>query len=162
MTTRNDISQLLSLEGKHAVVTGSATGIGEGIAEIFAAAGAQVTVADRDGVGAQRVASAIGGRAVQVDLTNEKEVLDLINGMEQVDIVVNNAGSYFDVGPILDQSIDSWRRAMDNNLTTCYLVSRAAARRMIDAGNGGSIVNISLKKILLNFNICYCVINRPC
>ena len=143
MTTNNDISQLLSLKGKHAVVTGSATGIGEGIAEIFAAAGAMVTVADRDGVGAQRVASAIGGRAVQVDLTNEKEVLDLINGMAQVDIVVNNAGSYFDVGPILDQSIESWRRAMDNNLTTCYLVSRAAARRMIDAGNGGSIVNIS-------------------
>jgi len=143
MITRKDIAALLTLEGKHALVTGAGTGIGEGIAEVLAAAGATVTVADRDGEGAKRVAANIGGNAVQVDLTKEDEVLSLVNGMKQVDIVVNNAGSYFDVGPILDQSIESWRRAIDNNLTTCYLVSRAATRRMIDAGNGGSIVNIS-------------------
>lgn len=143
MTTRDDITQLMMLDGKHALVTGAGTGIGEGIAEVLAAAGAHVTVADRDGDGAKRVAANIGGTAAQVDLTKEDEVLSLVNAMPQVDIVVNNAGSYFDVGPILDQSIESWRRAMDNNLTTCYLVSRAAARRMIDAGNGGSMVNIS-------------------
>lgn len=143
MVSRNDIAALWNLDGKHALVTGAGGGIGEGIAHMLAAAGAHVTVCDLKEEGAKKVAADIGGTAAVADLTKENEVNALIADMSKIDIVVNNAGSYFDVGPILHQSVDSWRRAMDNNITTCYLVSRAAARRMVDAGTGGAMVNIS-------------------
>ena len=144
MTNREHIETLWSLDGKHAVVTGVSTGsIGEGIARTLAAAGATVVVSDIRDNGLTDIAQAIGGRAVVADLTDETQTHALIGAGPTVDILVNNAGSYFDVGPILKQSPDSWRRAMDNNITTCYNASRAAARHMVDAGKGGSIINIS-------------------
>jgi NAD(P)-dependent dehydrogenase (short-subunit alcohol dehydrogenase family) len=144
MTNRADIEKIWSLDGKHAVVTGVSTGsIGEGIARTLAAAGATVVVSDIRDNGLSAIATDIGGTAVVADLTDETQTHALIGAGPAVDILVNNAGSYFDVGPILKQSPDSWRRAMDNNITTCYNASRAAARRMVDAGKGGSIINIS-------------------
>jgi NAD(P)-dependent dehydrogenase (short-subunit alcohol dehydrogenase family) len=144
MTNRADIEKLWSLDGKHAVVTGVSTGsIGEGIARTLAAAGATVVVSDIRDNGLGDIATAIGGTAVVADLTDEEQTNALIGTAPAVDILVNNAGSYFDVGPILKQSPESWRRAMDNNITTCYNASRAAARRMVDAAKGGSIINIS-------------------
>lgn len=144
MTDRAHIEQLWSLDGKHAVVTGVSTGsIGEGIARTLAAAGAKVVVTDIRDNGLSAIANDIGGTAVVADLTKEDETNSVIASGPAVDVLVNNAGSYFDVGPILKQSPDSWRRAMDNNITTCYNASRAAARRMVDAGKGGSIINIS-------------------
>ena len=144
MTDRNDIARLWNLDGRGAVVTGVSTGsIGEGIARVLAAAGANVTVSDIRDNGLTAIANDIGGQAVIADLTDEAAANALISSGSSLDILVNNAGSYFDVGPILKQSPDSWRRAMDNNITTCYNASRAAARRMVDAGKGGAIVNIS-------------------
>jgi NAD(P)-dependent dehydrogenase (short-subunit alcohol dehydrogenase family) len=144
MTNRAHIESLWSLEGKYAIVTGVSTGsIGEGIARTLAAAGARVVVSDIRDNGLSAIANDIGGTAIVADLTTEDDANRLIGTGAAVDVLVNNAGSYFDVGPILKQTPDSWRRAMDNNITTCYNASRAAARRMVDAGKGGSIVNIS-------------------
>ena len=144
MTERERIAAIWSLDGKHAVVTGVSTGsIGEGIARTLAAAGASVTVSDIRDNGLSDIAKSIGGQAVIADLTDGAQADRLVANSDRVDILVNNAGSYFDVGPILKQSPNSWRRAMDNNITTCYNASRSAARRMVDAGRGGSIINIS-------------------
>ena len=125
MTNRAHIEKLWSLDGKHAVVTGVSTGsIGEGIARTLAAAGATVVVSDIRDNGLGEIAKDIGGTAVVADLTDESQTNTLIATGPRVDVLVNNAGSYFDVGPILKQSPDSWRRAMDNNITTCYNASR--------------------------------------
>ena len=92
MVSRNDISQLWNLDGKHALVTGAGGGIGEGIAHMLAAAGAHVTVCDLKEEGAKKVAADIGGTAAVADLTSEDQVTALINDMAKIDIVVNNAG----------------------------------------------------------------------
>lgn len=137
-------AELLNLSGKHAVVTGAATGIGEAIARVLAAAGASVTVADVDVEGAQRVADDIGGSAVHLDVTDPALCRDVLSSVgERLDILVNNAGSYHDAGSILDQSVASWQRSIDINLASVFNCSKPAAARMVEQGDGGAIVNIA-------------------
>ena len=138
------IQQLLSLDGRRALVTGGATGIGEGIARVLAAAGAVVTVADIDIDGAQRVATDIGGTAATLDVTNPESasagIESIIGG---IDILINNAGTYREAGSILDQSHESWHRSIDVNLVGVFNCSKVAAQCMVAHGRGGSIVNIA-------------------
>jgi NAD(P)-dependent dehydrogenase (short-subunit alcohol dehydrogenase family) len=137
------IASLLDLDGRHALVTGGATGLGEAIARTLAAAGAQVTIGDIDMSGAERVAADIGGSAVRLDVTNEDVVEDIIDGLDGVDILVNNAGSYREAGSILDQPYDSWRRIIDVNLAGVFLCSQAVARQMVADHRTGSIITIA-------------------
>ncbi len=138
------ISQLLNLDGKTAVVTGAATGIGEGIAMLLASAGANVVVADIDQVGAQRVAASIHGEAVDLDVTDADRCAEAFASVgERLDILVNNAGSYHEAGSILDQSVESWQRSIDINMASLFHCSKPAAARMVEQGDGGSIVNIA-------------------
>ena len=138
------IQQLLSLDGRQALVTGGATGIGEGIARILSAAGATVTVADIDLAGAERVATAIGGTAVMLDVTDSHSAdAGIASVPEGIDILVNNAGTYLEAGSILDQSHESWHRSIDVNLVGVFNCSKAAATAMVAHGRGGSIVNIA-------------------
>ncbi len=133
-----------NFDGKTAVVTGAATGIGEGIATAFAAAGAHVVVADIDVEGAERVATQVGGTAVELDVTDPAACADVLGAVgERVDVLVNNAGSYHDAGSILDQSVESWRRAVDVNLASVFNCSKPVAARMVAQGAGGAIVNVS-------------------
>lgn len=135
---------LLDLAGKTAVVTGGATGIGEGIARTLAAAGAAVIVADIDLSGAERVATDIGGQAVHLDVTDPVLCQDVLSSVgDRVDVLVNNAGSYHDAGSILDQSVESWQRALDINLASVFNCSKPVATRMVEQGDGGAIVNIA-------------------
>ncbi|BAN01675.1 SDR family NAD(P)-dependent oxidoreductase [Ilumatobacter coccineus] len=137
-------TQLLDLTGKTAVVTGAATGIGEGIARTLAAAGAHVVVGDIDVEGAERVAADIGGEAVHLDVTNPALCHDVLSSIgDRLDILVNNAGSYHDAGSILDQSVESWQRSIDINLASVFNCSKPAATRMVAQGDGGAIVNIA-------------------
>jgi NAD(P)-dependent dehydrogenase (short-subunit alcohol dehydrogenase family) len=139
-----EIASLLDLEGRRAVVTGAATGIGEGIARTLAAAGAIVVVADIDMVGAQRVAGELGGTALELDVTDPdacERALSTVGA--RIDILVNNAGSYHEAGSILDQSVESWRRSIDVNLAGLFHCSKPVAARMVDQGDGGAIVNIA-------------------
>lgn len=141
---RDEIARLFDLSGRVAVVTGAATGIGEGIARRLAAAGATVTVADIDVDGAQRVASDIGGVAVDLDVTDSDACAAMFGSHgTRLDIVVNNAGSYHDAGSILDQSVESWKRAIDINLASLFNCSKPSASRMVAQGDGGAIVNIA-------------------
>ena len=138
------IAWLLDLDGRTAVVTGAATGIGEGIATVLAEAGANVVVADIDAVGARRVADDIGGTALDVDVTDPARCADALSSVgERLDILVNNAGSYHEAGSILDQSVASWQRSIDINMASLFNCSKPAAERMVAQGDGGAIVNIA-------------------
>ncbi|MGA9275478.1 SDR family NAD(P)-dependent oxidoreductase [Ilumatobacter sp.] len=135
---------LLDLSGKVAVVTGSATGIGEGIARTLADAGADVIVADIDTDGAGRVADDIGGAALDLDVSDAAACARLLGEVgERIDILVNNAGSYHEAGSILDQSVESWNRSIELNLASLFHCSKPVAARMVEQGDGGAIVNIA-------------------
>ncbi len=140
---RPEIGQLLALDGRRALVTGGATGIGEAIAVVLADAGADVVVGDIDLDGAQRVAETIGGRAERLDVTDPDSVAAGVDAVDGIDLLVNNAGSYHEAGSILDQSHESWRRSIDINLAGVFNCAKAAATAMVDGGRPGSIVNIA-------------------
>lgn len=139
----SSIGQLLSLDGRIALVTGGATGIGESIARLLAAAGADVTVGDIDLAGASRVAAEIGGHAVDLDVTDADNATSAIRAIAGLDLLVNNAGTYREAGSILDQSHQSWQRSIDINLVGVFNCAKAAAMSMVESGSPGSIINIS-------------------
>ncbi len=125
-------------------MTGGATGIGEGIARVLARAGATVIVADIDVEGAHRVADEIGGSHLALDVTEPTACATALHSAgARLDILVNNAGSYHDAGSILDQSVESWHRAIDVNLASMFHCSKPVAERMVAQGSGGAIVNIA-------------------
>jgi 2-deoxy-D-gluconate 3-dehydrogenase len=134
----------IDLGGRTAVVTGGATGIGEAIAKVLAGAGAAVIVADVDADGAERVAGEVDGDAVVLDVTDHEACATVLGSVgSRLGVLVNNAGSYHDAGSILDQSVESWRRAIDVNLASAFHCSKPVAARMVEQGDGGSIVNIA-------------------
>ena len=139
----SSVGQLLSLDGRSALVTGAATGLGEAIARLLADAGAAVTVADIDVEGAERVAAEIGGTVARLDVTDADDAARVIGAVDGLDLLVNNAGTYREAGSILDQSHDSWHRSIDVNLVGVFNCSKPAAHAMIDAGRRGAIVNIA-------------------
>lgn len=127
-----------------AVVTGAGNGIGAVIARHLVTEGYRVAVWDVDTGAAEAVATELGSSAVAatVDVSDEASVEAGFNRLADAPtLVVNNAGRVR-FGPLLSLSLKDWRDTLDVNLTGTFLVSRAAARRMADAG-GGAIVNIS-------------------
>ena len=127
-----------TLAGRHAIVTGGASGIGRACAEAFAREGARVTVADLDGDRANEVAREIGGEAWQVDLSDTRALDDL---RLDADILVNNAGIQR-VSPIEDFDPDTFRRLHDLMLVAPFLLVRAALPHMYARG-WGRVINIS-------------------
>jgi NAD(P)-dependent dehydrogenase (short-subunit alcohol dehydrogenase family) len=151
--------------GRTVIVTGSAQGIGRGIAERFLAGGATVVIADHDGEKARTTADELragGGEATPfaVDVTREDQVDELVafaDGLgDGLWALVNNAGVS---GTRAVEEIDpaSWRRALDVNLTGPYLCSRAAVPVLRRRG-GGKIVNVASvagKRISYNADAAY-------
>jgi 3-hydroxybutyrate dehydrogenase len=126
------------LDGRRALVTGGASGIGRACAIALAARGAHVTVADRDAEGAARVAAEVGGEAWVVDLSD----LEALSGLSlQFDVLVNNAGIQT-VSAIEDFDPARFRFMLDLMLTAPFLLIRAALPGMYQRG-WGRIVNIS-------------------
>ncbi|WP_158882733.1 SDR family NAD(P)-dependent oxidoreductase [Amycolatopsis anabasis] len=136
-----------SFQGRVALVTGAASGIGAATARTLADAGAVVVLADRD----QKVTEVAGklaaeGREVvaqRCDQTRPDEVTALVDRVhaeyERLDVCVANAG-YGRAVPFLDTPLPVWQRTYDINVTGTFLVCQAAARRMVACGDGGSIV----------------------
>jgi len=129
------------LSGRSALVTGSTRGLGLAMARALAEAGARVVVNGRSEEAATEVAASIDGAlAAAFDVTDESAVAAGVAALGAVDVLVNNAG----IGlrkPILGFSLEEWKRVVDTNLTSAFLVSRAAAPGMIERGSG-KIVNI--------------------
>lgn len=138
----------MRLENKIAIVTGAASGFGEGIARRFAGEGAKVVVADLDGAGAERVAADIGAAAVaaQADVTVMDDVrqmvqlaLDRFGGL---DILVNNAGFTHRNQPMLEVDEETFDRVYDVNVKAIYLAALVVVPIFRQRG-GGVIINTS-------------------
>jgi len=140
------VSDPLDLRGKVALITGGAQGQGAAEGRLFAAHGASVVLADVvDGPG-KELAAEIGGDYVHLDVRSDEEwgavVADVVAGHGRLDALVNNAG-IFRTATLVDETLEQWHDVLAVNQTGVFLGMRAAAKAMIDAGNGGSIVNIS-------------------
>jgi rhamnulose-1-phosphate aldolase/alcohol dehydrogenase len=141
-----------ALATRIALVTGAGSGIGLAIARRLVAEGACVVVADRDGAAAVRVTAELGGPDVAVaaivDVTSEEEVEAAFAtaglAFGGVDLVVNNAGLSISK-PLLATTVADWDLQHDVMARGSFLVSRTAARIMIEQGLGGDIVYISSK-----------------
>jgi 2-deoxy-D-gluconate 3-dehydrogenase len=147
----NAIQELFDLTNKVAIVTGAAKGIGEAIAIRLAQAGASVLAADLDIDGSEQVASKIrtdGGSAQSAvadvgNVPSASRLIDVaVDVFGRVDILVNNAG-IFPFSPMLQTSEQLWDKVMAINLKGAFFLTQAAAQRMIEANNGGKIVNIA-------------------
>lgn len=142
---------MFSLDGKVAVVTGGASGIGVGIAEVLADAGATVLVAGRNHVAAQEQSARIvasGGKseAVQMDVADELSVVnactDLVEAFGAPWLLVNNAGlQHREL--LLEASTFEWDRIHAVNARGAFLTTRELGRAMVATGRGGRIVNIA-------------------
>jgi 3-oxoacyl-[acyl-carrier protein] reductase len=131
-----------SLEGRTALVTGASRGIGRSIATELAAAGATVVLSYRTGAEeAETLASEIGARAVQADVSDPASAQALVEEAGDLDILVNNAGVTRD-GLLVRMSDDDWDTVIDTNLASCFYTCRAASRGMMKR-RSGAVVNIS-------------------
>jgi NAD(P)-dependent dehydrogenase (short-subunit alcohol dehydrogenase family) len=137
--------------GKVALVTGGASGIGRGCAEVLAAEGATVVLTDlQDTRGAETVAAidAAGGRAEYLhhDVTDEAAWADVIAQLKarhgRLDILVNNAGIAIS-GSVVEMSLADWRRQTAVNLDGVFLGVKHSIPLMRASGDGGSIINMS-------------------
>ncbi|TCM20707.1 NAD(P)-dependent dehydrogenase (short-subunit alcohol dehydrogenase family) [Novosphingobium sp. PhB165] len=146
------IEQLISLEGRCAVVTGGATGLGKAMARRLAEAGANVLIADIDAPLASAAAEEIRamGRgqvvACRCDAANEAECEQVAAVAAEhfggIDIWVGNAALYPSI-PLLDMTVGEWDEVMAVNLRGVFIGARTAARRMIERGQGGVIINVA-------------------
>jgi 3(or 17)beta-hydroxysteroid dehydrogenase len=138
------------VEGKTAIVTGAARGLGEGTARLLAKEGAKVAITDILEDEGRKVAEEIrreGGKAIFIkhDVTSEDswiEVMDkVLSEFGKLDILVNNAGVQI-IKEIAETSLEEWRHVMSVNLDGVFLGTKHAIRAMRESG-GGSIINIS-------------------
>lgn len=151
--------RLASLQGRAAVLTGAATGIGLATAKRFAQAGASVMVADLNADQAEPVAEELKRElgdateivATGVDVSSEGSVNELMDATVErfgrIDVCANFA-AVFPMKPeemldVLEFPIAEWEREIAVNLTGSFICSRAAAKRMVELGNGGVILNTS-------------------
>jgi 3-hydroxybutyrate dehydrogenase len=138
----------MSLQGKVALVTGAASGIGEQCARKLASDGAAVVIADLNLANAQQVADSIvaaGGKAlaVSMDVTSEEAVNagieEAVGKLGSIDVLVSNAGIQI-VNPIEDYAYSDWKKMLAIHLDGAFLTTKAAIRHMYASGKGGAII----------------------
>ncbi|TDD59418.1 3-oxoacyl-ACP reductase [Actinomadura darangshiensis] len=139
------VTPMQRLDGRVAVVTGGAGGIGLATARRFAQEGARVVVADVDETAGKTAADEVKGLFAKVDVTVEDEVAALFQTVQntygRIDVAFNNAGiAPPEDGSILETGLDAWKRVQDVNLTSVYLCCKHVIPYMVDQGKG-SIIN---------------------
>jgi len=138
----------LDFKGRHAVVTGGATGLGYAIAQRLIASGGCVTLWDRDEDGVQRAANALGAAAtgVAMDVAQQASVAQAVKAtlqtVDTIDALVNSAGITGPNTTTWDYPVDAWRQVMDVNLTGLFICCREIVPHMRERG-WGRIVNIA-------------------
>jgi len=136
------------LEGKSALITGSARGIGRAFAEAYIREGARVAIADIDFERASKTAREIGENAyaVELDVTKQHSIDTAIRTVEGqtggLDILINNA-ALFDLAPIVEIKRESYERLFSINVSGTLFMMQAAAKTMIARGKGGKIINMA-------------------
>jgi NAD(P)-dependent dehydrogenase (short-subunit alcohol dehydrogenase family) len=132
------------LDGKHALITGGTSGIGEATAERFVREGARVAIVGRDADRGHALEESLGVTFVRCDVTDASAVTEMVDEVMQrlgrIDVLFNNAG-IINFGTVVDARVDEWDALMATNVRGVFLVSRAVLPRMI-AGGGGCIVNM--------------------
>lgn len=144
------MQNLFNLSGKTALITGSTRGLGLAYAQGLAQAGARVIL---NGTREEHLQQALASLKAQgfeahgflFNVADEAEIEAVFARLDAeqiaVDIVINNAGIQFRK-PMLELALADWQRVLDVNLTSAFLVARAAARRMVTRNRGGKIINI--------------------
>ena len=136
------------LEGKTALITGAARGLGLAFAKAYVAEGAQVAIADINIERARSAAAEIGSAAIAVDLDVTKQqsidraLAETIGAFGQIDILMNNA-AIFSAAPIIETSREDFARVVDINVAGTFFTLQAVARHMIEAGIRGKIINMA-------------------
>jgi NAD(P)-dependent dehydrogenase (short-subunit alcohol dehydrogenase family) len=137
----------LRLDGRMAMVTGAGRGIGRGCAIALAKAGADLTLMARSRSELEETACEVRAtgqnvQSVVCDVTDSHQVEEAVDFLEQIDVLVNNAGTNVPE-PFLEVSEENLDRVLAVNVKGVFLVAQSAARRMFEHGEGGSIINVS-------------------
>ncbi|MCB2136051.1 MAG: L-iditol 2-dehydrogenase [Rhodobacteraceae bacterium] len=138
----------MRLQGKSALITGAARGIGQAFARTYAAEGARVAIADIDIAGAEATAAGIGQGAIAVAMdvsrqeSIEEAVAEAASRLGQIDILINNA-AIFTAAPITEITRADYDRAFAINVAGTLFTLQAVARHMIERGIKGQIINMA-------------------
>ncbi|MFD1342303.1 L-iditol 2-dehydrogenase [Litorisediminicola beolgyonensis] len=134
------------LDGKTALITGAARGIGRAFAEAYIAEGARVAIADIAADRVRETASEIGAHPVVMDVTDQASidagVADTVAALGGIDILINNA-ALFTAAPIVEITREDYARVFDINVGGTLFTLQAVARHMIERGEGGRIINMA-------------------
>lgn len=148
-------TERFNLDGRTAVVTGGASGIGLACADALSEAGGRVVIADLDGGTIDRAVSGLAGRGravegVVMDVTDRARVDAVAQAVGPIDILVNNAGVALSEIPAEDMEDDRWLKVLDVNLNGAFWCARAFGRGMLARGRG-AIVNVgSMSGLIVN------------
>lgn len=144
------MSELFNLGGKTALVTGSSRGLGFAFAQALAEHGADVILNGTNGQRLEQAVKLLSDRGLRADVlafdvADEHAVVAAFDALDRqnrtVDILINNAGIQLRK-PLTELGVHEWHRVLDTNLTSAFLVGKEAAKRMIERGKGGKIINI--------------------
>ena len=147
----NKMHHLFDLTGKTALITGSARGLGFAYAKGLANAGAHVILNDLNDIVLQEAveqlqSKGLSAQGIAFNVADEKAVEQAFQQIDEqdiaIDILINNAGIQYRQS-IVDLALADWQKVIDVNLTSVFLVSKAAASRMIARNTGGKIINIA-------------------
>ena len=136
------------LDGKAALITGAARGIGRAFAEAYVREGARVAIADIDIARARETAAEIGASAiaVEMDVTSQESidfgVASTVESFGGIDILINNA-AIFSAAPIVEIDRRDYQRVFDINVSGTLFTMQAVAKHMMDRGKGGKIINMA-------------------
>jgi len=137
----------MRLDGRVAVVTGAGRGLGRACAFALAGAGADVVMVSRTESDLKQAAADIaaeGGTASPLvcDVSDMDDIREKIGGLDRIDILVNNAGTNAPE-PFIDVSEENFDKVMNLNVRSAFFVAQTSARKMLDQGEGGSIIHMS-------------------